>query len=271
VQLKGKTLLLSGATGGLGRAIAQALAERGARLILSSRKGEELQRLAGELPGGRHEVIVADLAKAGAAENLIREAEKDHGLDGLIANAALPASGKLDNFSQEEIERALRVNLESPIKMARELAPMLAEKKGQGHMVFISSLAGKAASPRSSLYSATKFGIRGFAFSLREDLYPRGVGVSIVSPGFVRDAGMFAESGAKPPRGVGTVTPDQVGKNVVRAIERNASEIEVAPRRLRALTNFAMRHPELAGRITRRGGTASKVADEVAAGQADKR
>lgn len=270
MQLKGKTLLLSGATGGLGRAIAQALAERDARLILSSRKREELKGLADELPGGGHEVIVADLAKPGAAEQLISDAEKDHGLDGLVANAALPASGRLDNFSQEEIERALRVNLESPIKMARELAPLLAER-GQGQMVFISSLAGKAASPRSSLYSATKFGIRGFAFSLREDLHPRGVGVSIVSPGFVRDAGMFAESGAKPPRGVGTVTPDQVGKNVVRAIERNASEIEVAPRRLRALTNFAMRHPELAGRMTRRGGTASKVADEVAAGQADKR
>jgi short-subunit dehydrogenase len=270
VQLKGKTLLLSGATGGLGRAIAQALAERDARLILSSRKRDELKRLAGELPGGGHKVIVADLAKAGAAEKLIREAEKDHGLDGLVANAALPASGRLDGFSQEEIERALRVNLESPIKMARELAPLLAER-GQGQMVFISSLAGKAASPRSSLYSATKFGIRGFAFSLREDLYPRGVGVSIVSPGFVRDAGMFAESGAKPPRGVGTVTPEQVANNVVRAIERNASEIEVAPRRLRALTNFAMRHPELAGRMTRRGGTASKVADEVAAGQSDKR
>jgi short-subunit dehydrogenase len=269
VKLEGKRVLLSGATGGIGRAIAEELAGHGAKLVLSSRKKEELQALARSLPGGarRHKVIVADLAKTGAAEKLIEDAGN---IDALVANAALPASGRLDNFSQREIERALRVNLESPIKMARALGPKLV-KKGEGHLVFISSLSGRAATARSSPYSASKYGLRGFAFGLREDLHPHNIGVSIVSPGFVREAGMFAESGAKPPPGMGTTTPKKVAKNVFRAIERNASEIAVAPRRQRALANFAMRHPELAGRITRRGGTAAKVADEVAAGQVDKR
>jgi short-subunit dehydrogenase len=269
VDLEGKRVLLSGATGGLGRAIAEELAGEGAKLVLSSRKKAELQELARSLQGGarRHKVIVSDLAKVSAAEKLVEDAGD---VDVLVANAALPASGKLDDFSQREIERALRVNLESPIKMARALAPRLVEK-GEGHLVFISSLSGRAATARSSLYSATKYGLRGFAFGLREDLYSYNVGVSIVSPGFVRAAGMFAESGAKPPPGVGTTTPQTVAKQVARAIARNASEIAVAPRRQRALANFAMRHPELAGRIMRRGGTAAKVADEVASGQADKR
>ena len=269
MELEGKRVLLSGATGGLGRAIAEELAGRGARLVLSSRKEKELQDLARSLPGGRrrHKVIVSDLANPGAPEKLIREAGD---VDVLVANAALPASGKLEGFSQKEIERAVRVNLEAPIKMSRELAPKLVEK-GEGHLVFISSLSGRAATARASLYAATKYGLRGFAFGMREDLHPYNVGVSVVSPGFVREAGMFADSGAAKPPGVGTTTPKKVAKKVSRAITRNRSEIAVAPRRQRALANFAMRHPELAGKITRRGSTATRVADEVAAEQTDKR
>ncbi len=268
MELEGKRVLLSGATGGLGRAIAEQLAAGGANLVLSSRKKADLEELCRSLPGGegRHEVIVADLAEEGAAEKLVRDAGD---LDVLVANAALPASGKLDDFSQHELARAVRVNLEAPIRMTRELAPKLL-KRGEGHLVYISSLAGRAATARSSLYSATKFGLRGFAFGLREDLVPKGVGVSIVSPGFVREAGMFAEAGTKPPPGMGTTTPKKVGQAVVRAIRRNRSEIAVAPRRQRVLASWAGRHPEWAGRLTRREST-HRIGDELAAGQADKR
>jgi short-subunit dehydrogenase len=266
VNLEGKRVLLSGATGGLGRAIADALAAEGAKLVLSSRKREELDRLADSLPGDGHEALVADLAEEGAAVGLVREAGD---LDALVANAALPATGRLDSFSDEEIERALRVNFESPILMARELDPKLA-KKGAGHLVFIASLSGKVGSPRSSLYNATKFGLRGFAFGLREDLHPHGVGVSIVSPGFVREAGMFADSGSAAPPGFGTTSPKKVARAVVRAIRRNRNEITVAPRRQRFLTEIGYRHPGLAAAIQRRGG-AERLAEDLAAGQADKR
>jgi len=268
VELDGKRVLLSGATGGLGRAIAQELAEQGAKLVLSSRKKEELQELARSLPGGarRHKVVVSDLAKPGAASKLVRDAGN---VDALVANAALPATGKLESFSKTEVERALQVNFESPILMARELAPKLA-KKGEGHLVFIASLAGKVGSPRSSLYNATKFGIRGFAFGLREDLHPHNVGVSIVSPGFVREAGMFADSGSAPPPGLGTTTPKKVARAVAKAIRRDRNEITVAPRRQRALTEFGYRHPGFAASFQRRGG-ADRMADELAAGQKDKR
>jgi short-subunit dehydrogenase len=265
VELAGKRVLLSGATGGLGRAIAQALASRGATLVLSSRKPEALEELAGSLPGEGHRVVVADLAEEGAAERLVAEAGQ---VDVLIANAGLPASGKLVDFSQEEIGRALRVNIESPIRMTRELLPGMRER-GSGHLVYISSLAGKVATPRSSLYSATKFGLRGFALGLRADLRGSGVGASVVMPGFVREAGMFHESGVRSP--LGTTTPAEVGDGVVDAIERDRGEVEVAPRVQRLAVAFAHRRPELAGRIASRGGRSSKVADDVARGQADKR
>jgi short-subunit dehydrogenase len=265
VELKGRTALLTGATGGLGRAIAEALAGQGATLILSSRKRDELKALASGLPG-EHRTIVSDLAKEGAAEKLLKEAGE---IDVLVANAALPASGLLDGFSQDEIGRALRVNLESPIRMARELIPAMQER-GSGHLVFIASVAGIYASTRSSLYSATKFGLRGFAAGLREDLARSGVGVSVISPGFVREAGMFAEAGAKPPPGLGTVTPEAVAAAVAKAIERNRGEIVVAPFQQRTLARFGARFPEIAGRITRRPGP-ERIAESVAEGQRNKR
>jgi short-subunit dehydrogenase len=266
VEVEGKRLLLSGATGGLGRAVAEALAAEGAKLVLSARREQELEALARSLPGNAHEVIVADLAEEGAAEKLIQDAGA---LDGLIANAALPATGRLESFSSEEVQRALRVNFESPILMARALAPKLSEKR-EGHLVFIASLAGKVGSPRSSLYNSTKFGLRGFAFGLREDLHPHGVGVSIVSPGFVREAGMFHDSGSKPPPGLGTTTPRKVARAVVQAIRRDRNEITVAPMRQRLVAEFGYRHPEFAARVQRRGG-AERIAQRLAEGQADKR
>jgi short-subunit dehydrogenase len=268
VDLEGKTVLLSGATGGIGRAIAEELAARGANLILSSRRREELEELARSLPGDarRHRVIVADLAEEGAAEGLIEEAA-NAGI--LVANAALPASGKLDDFSSAEVQRAIRVNFESPILMARALAPKLAER-GEGHLVFISSLSGKVGSPRAALYGATKFGLRGFAFGLREDMHPHGVGVSVVSPGFVRGAGMWADAEVDPPPMIGTTTPEKVARAVARAIERNRNEITVAPRRQRFIAEIGYRHPEIAARVQRRGG-AERIASDLAAGQADKR
>ena len=152
--------------------------------------------------------------------------------------------------------------------MARALGPKLAEK-GEGHLVFIASLSGKVSSPRSSVYNATKFGLRGFAFGLREDLPPRGVGVSIVSPGFVREAGMFADSGTKPPPGLGTTTPRKVAKAVVRAIPPQPLGDHGRPRRQRFLTEIGYRHPELAGRVQRRGG-ADRIAERPL-GHGDKR
>lgn len=261
----GKTALLTGATGGLGRAIAHALAARGATLVLSSRKADELDQLAKSLPGSGHATVVSDLAEEGAAVALL---EKAGDIDVFVANAALPASGRLDSFSQEQLGRALRVNLESPLRMTRELLPRWQER-ASGHFVFVSSLSGFTALPRSSVYAATKFGLRGFALNLREDLRGSGIGVSVVSPGAIREAGMFAESGATMPRGVGTGTPKQVADAVVRAITRNESEICVAPLHQRAFARLAMLAPEISGRIT--GSAAAKAADAVAAGQTEKR
>lgn len=265
MDIGGKTALLTGATGGLGRAIARALAGRGARLVLSSRQADALAELAGSLPGGGHQAVVCDLAEEGAALELLEEAGD---VDVLVANAALPASGRLEGFSQDELARALRVNLESPVRMARDLLPRW-QQRGGGHFVFVSSIAGFHPNARMSLYAATKFGLRGFALALREDLRGSGIGVSVITPGIIRDAGMFADSGAAPLFGLGTSTPEQVGNAVVRAIARDKAEICVAPRRQRLVTRVAALAPEFFGRLA--GPGIAQSLEAIAAGQADKR
>jgi short-subunit dehydrogenase len=143
-------------------------------------------------------------------------------------------------------------------------------ERGAGHIVFISSLAGKSGQARSSIYSATKFGLRGFAQGLRGDMAARNVGVSAIFPGFIRDAGMFAESGTKLPRGVGTSTPEEVAKAVVKAIDRNAFEVDVAPLGMRAMTTFAGIAPGVSAKMAARLGS-DKIGEQLESGQLNKR
>jgi short-subunit dehydrogenase len=261
MELAGRKALLTGATGGLGRAIAKALAERGATLALSGRKSEALEALAAELPGEGHRALPADLAEPGAALQLAADAGQ---VDVLLANAGLPGAGRLEDFSPEELTRAVRVNLEAPMLLAQALAPAMLER-GSGHMVFVASLSGKAPAPRSAIYGATKFGLRGFALALRADLAPQGIGVSLVSPGFIRDAGMFAEAGGTPPVGMGTSTPDEVASGTLRAIEKDKVEVVVARPQLRVLAHVGLASPSIALRAAS-GSTGQKAAADLAAG-----
>jgi short-subunit dehydrogenase len=215
------TARVTGANGGIGQAIARALSLAGARVVLSGRRASALAGIAAEL-GAR--VIVADLEKRADVARLADEAGE---VDVLVANAALPASGPLLEFTEEQIERALEVNLRAPVMLTRRLAPGMVAR-GRGSILFISSIAGKLASPGTSVYSATKFGLRGFALGLREDLHGTGVGVTGIFPGFIRDAGMFAEAGVDLPTGLGTRTPEDVARAVLRAVRDDPAEIDVA-------------------------------------------
>lgn len=258
-------MLLTGASGGIGLAIARALHARGATVIATARREDVLDGLKAEL-GDRVETLVADLSDASEVVALPERAGR---VDVLVANAGLPASGALVDFAPEEIDRALDVNLRAPLQLARALVPAMAER-GSGHLVFISSLSGKAASPGSSLYSATKFGLRGMALGLNEDLARTPVGVTTVFPGFIRDAGMFHESGTELPSFVGTRTPEDVAEAVVEGIERERLEVDVAPLSMRMGSTFAGLAPGLSAKLQRRLGS-SELSEQMAKGQAAKR
>jgi short-subunit dehydrogenase len=250
----GSTALVTGATGGLGAAIARELRAAGAELVLSGRRADVLDELARELDA---RAIVADLSERADVERLARECA---GVDVLVANAGLPADGPVLEYTPEQIDRALDVNLRAPVQLARALAEPMAAR-GTGHVVFMSSLSGKVATANSALYSATKYGLRGFSSGLRQDLRGTGVGVSCVFPGPIAEAGMFAETGVKMPPGAGIRSPADVGRAVVRAIERDVAEIGVASVPAKVWTVVGGVAPATMARINHRfGGTAIAAA-----------
>jgi short-subunit dehydrogenase len=265
VNLAGANVLITGASGGIGQAITRALAARRANLLLTGRRAEVLEPLAHEL-GAR--MVVCDLSETEPVERLAADALAA-GVEVFISNAGHPATGLLTDLTEDQIDRMVRINLRSPIVLARALAPSMIERR-HGHMVFISSLAGKTAGPSSSIYSATKFGLRGFALALREDLRPYDVGVSCVTPGFINDAGMFADARVELPKGVGTKSPQDVAAAVIRAIERNRAEIDVAPFPLRLGAAVAGLAPQLSSAVSRRLGS-QEFAANLTTGQLPKR
>ena len=246
-DLAGARVLITGATGGIGHAIARAFHDRGAELVLTGRRTDVLEDLAAGIGG---KTIAADLADPESVSELMTEAG---GIDVLVANAALPGDGALDTFTEAEIDRSLDVNLRAPIVLSQWAAEQMVPR-GRGHIVLIGSLAGRAATPRLSMYNASKFGLRGFALAYREELRGTGVGVSLIAPGFVNEAGMFADSGNELPPGMRAVSPGDVAKAVLRSIDRNLGEVSVAPPELKAMSMLAVAAPRLSAAMQRRLG-----------------
>jgi short-subunit dehydrogenase len=242
--LTGARVLLTGASGGLGRTIAAHLHARGAHLLLSGRDADQLRSLAERLSGS--EVLIGDLSDHSGVEAI---AEQAGDVDVFVAGAGIPASGKLTTFSVGQLDRALAVNLRSAIVLANHLVPGMVER-GRGHIVLLASMHGKLPTALVSVYNATKFGLRGFGLALRQELAGTGVGVSVINPTFVRDAGMYAETGAKTHPLAGSVTPEQVADAVVKAILSDRAEIDVAPLGAR----LAVAWPRLVGTLARRAG-----------------
>lgn len=255
VDLSASRVLL---TGGLGQAIARMLHTAGAELVLTGRRADVLGSLAAEVGGLP---VTADLTSAAQAHQVLDTAGH---VDVLIANAALPGAGYLVDYTDDEIERVLNINLRAPIIMACRVAREMRAARA-GHIVFVGSLSSVAASEQSTMYSATKAGLRGFALSLRQDLHGSGVGVSVVLPGFVSQAGMFADVGEPRVRGVRTVTPEAVARGVLTAITCDRAEVFVAPWELRWGAAIGSITPSLSARVQRRMG-AHTIANAITAG-----
>ena len=257
MKIEGSRVLLTGGSGGIGEAIASALSSAAPTC---SRAGAGLGARA------RGRAARCDLSDRDAVAALPERAGR---VDILVANVALPAWACSSEFTPEQMDRALDVNLRAPMILAQALAPAMVER-GEGHLVFVSSLSGKTAAVGTSIYSATKYGMRGFASGLRDDLRGSGVGVTTVFPGFIAEAGMFADAGVELRKGVGTRKPEDVAKGVVRGIEHDRHEVDVAPLSLRMGAKLAGAFPEGMQRVQNRLG-ARDLAGQMAKGQESKR
>ncbi|MFL6142505.1 MAG: SDR family NAD(P)-dependent oxidoreductase [Labedaea sp.] len=263
MRLNGKSVLVTGATGGLGQAIARRMKAEGCTLTLTGRRADVLEPLAAELGATS---LVADLSDVDA---VTRVAEAAQDTDVLVANAGVPGGGLLDELTVEQIDRVLDVNLRAPIMLTRLLGEHML-RRGTGHVVLMSSLSGKSATPYTSMYNATKFALRGFALGLRADWEPRGVGVSCVNPGPIADAGMFHDGGTKLPSWVKQRKPADVAAGVVRAVEQNRAEVDVADLVTRVAATVGMLAPQTSAKISKRVG-ADRIARDLAESHKDKR
>lgn len=259
-ELKGRNVLITGASRGIGERIARAFAGAGANLALVARDASALEKLATELSssGVRSVALPADLADFDAHQPLLDRAEAELGpLDVLVNNAALDGHSVFAEFPAQRIEQLLRINLTAPMLLTRALLPRLVAKKS-GHIVNIASLAGKSATPFDTTYSASKGGLVLFSQSLRGELRDSGVGVSVVCPGFVSDVGMYADvsrqHGVRASRVVGESSPEAVAQAVLRAVRRDVAEILVNPGPIRLMQALNQLSPELYLAVTTRLG-----------------
>lgn len=186
MKIADKTILLTGATGGLGQAIAAALAERGATVILTGRKRQALERLQQQLPGS-HPIMVADLGKPLDRQALLAFCQQQGGIDILINNAGISDFCLLEQQADEQITAMLETNLSAPILMSRLCLPLLNQRR-EAAVVNIGSTFGSIGHTGFSVYCAGKFGLRGFTEALRRELADTGIKAMYIAPRATRTA-----------------------------------------------------------------------------------
>jgi short-subunit dehydrogenase len=260
MQLQGRNVVLTGASHGIGLHIADALARAGANLLLAARSADELAGVAERARerGVQAVAVPTDVALSDQRLALIERAQAELGsIDVLVNNAAVESVGPFDTVSPEQLEREVAVNLLAPMALTRLVLPGMLDR-GSGHLVNISSLAGLVAPSHAEGYAATKAGLIGFTRSLRREYRGRGVGFSVVCPGFVAE-GMWARHanlGVRAPQLVGVIKVEKVADAVVSAIVDGSSELVVTPRPMRPLLAAAALSPSFADWVYRFSGAA---------------
>jgi short-subunit dehydrogenase len=228
-NIVGKTVALTGASGGVGQAIARALATQSATVVAIARTQTGLDRICAEVDalGGRGIGIPFDLSDLEELPVLVEKIESLVGpIDILINNAGVEIYQAFQDYTLADLQAVIGLNLLTAMELTRQLLPTMLTRQ-QGHIVNIASLAGKRGHPYDSVYSASKAGLLMWTDALRQELTVTGVGISAICPGYISGQGMLADTGIPAPSLVGTSTPEMLAKEVLRAIAYNRAEVIV--------------------------------------------
>ena len=183
-DLTGKTALVTGASGGIGAAIARGLHAQGATVALSGTRAEALEKLAGEL-GGRSHILPCNLSDKDAVEKLVPSAEAAMGqLDILVNNAGLTRDGLFMRMKDEDWDTVIAVNLTATFRLARAAVKGMMKRRW-GRIVSITSIVGVTGNPGQGNYAASKAGMIGMSKSLAAEVASRGITVNCIAPGFI--------------------------------------------------------------------------------------
>ena len=188
--LEGKVALVTGASRGIGRAIAVALGQRGAKVIINYSSREDAAREAAAavvVAGGQSALAGFDVASSAAVTDAIKAIGKEHGsLDILVNNAGVAINGLLMRFSDDQWQRTLAVNLGGAFHCVRAAASLLLRAKTAGRIINITSVVGETGNAGQAAYSASKAGLIGFTMSTARELASRGVTCNAIAPGFIQ-------------------------------------------------------------------------------------
>lgn len=258
MKLRGTVGVLTGASRGLGVYMAEALAKEGVSLALAARSADGLQSTAAKVEafGVKAVTVPTDVTDPAALERLVTTASSELGpIDLVVNNAGVERYRRYETAPVEEMEAIMRTNILAPQILSRLVLPGMLQR-GRGHIVNVASVAGKTAVPFNSLYSSSKHALVGFSWSLREEVRSKGVSVSVLCPGYVSEAGMFADwsRGRKPPGVSSTVGPEKVASGLIRAIEKDRAEVVVAGGLLKGVDVLHAISPALTTAIGRRSG-----------------
>ena len=211
-DLTGKTALITGASGGIGAAIARALHAQGAHVVLSGTREAVLKELAGEL-SARASVVVADLSDDAAVDGLVDAAEAAAGqpLDILVANAGVTKDGLLLRMKDEDWAAVLRVNLESYFRLSRAAVKGMMRRRS-GRIIGITSVVGVTGNPGQTNYAASKAGMIGFSKALGAEVATRGITVNCVAPGFIESPMTDALNEAQKSQILSTIPAARLGQ-----------------------------------------------------------
>lgn len=232
----GTRALVTGASRGIGRALAEALARRGASVGLMARSEEELEQLAARLPGTHH-VLVADAGDREAVEAAVRRfVEAAGGLELVVANAGVADYGPFRDMTVEAVERMTRINWLGTVYLAHAVLPRMLERS-EGHIVIVSSGAGHRSFPQAAAYGATKAAQRMFGEALRHELGGTGISLTMVYPGEIA-TDLHAHDKETMPAwyrgGEQAVAPERLAERVVEGVEHDARGVYY-PRLVRVL------------------------------------
>ena len=255
MEIQNKTVLLTGASRGIGPYIAKTLANAGAVLIGLARSEEGLNTTKAEIEyeGGTFHTISFDLKNINGLSDLVEQATTINGeIDILVNNAGIELCRKYQNYSADEIRDVLNVNLHAPLELSRLLLPAMLERGG--HIVTVASLAGKKGMAYNTPYSASKAGLIMWTDGMRQELRGAKVGISVICPGFISDTGMFYEDHVDPPVMLGTSKPQAVADAVIKAIKNNSAEIIVNKGPMKPLLAIGQISPSFGDKIVRKFG-----------------
>jgi short-subunit dehydrogenase len=244
VDLRGAVAVVTGASAGIGRATAVALAAEGASVVLAARREPLLLELAGEIAdgGGQALSVQCDVTSWEQVDALRNRVENDLGrCDVLVNNAGVPGGGRFDDLSMEQIERVVRTNYMGVVYCTKAFLPMMLAAR-KGHVVNVASLAGLFPVPGSAIYSSTKHAVVAFSEALYFELSDRGVLVTSVNPGLVRTEGFPQRERTK---GLRVMRPEVVADAIVEVVRSDTGPRRAVPRWIAAFQGIRVLAPPL--------------------------